>query len=65
MIITWERKILRRIFRPKKEDGTLKIRTNKELTELYNNPDIVAKIRSRRIAWLEHLIRMDQGQVVK
>jgi hypothetical protein len=50
MIITWERKILRRIFRPKKKDGIWKIRTNKELTELYNNPDIVAKIRSRRIA---------------
>jgi hypothetical protein len=30
MIITWERKILRRIFGPKKEDGTWKIRSNKE-----------------------------------
>jgi hypothetical protein len=38
MIITWERKILRRIFRPKKEGWTWKIRTNNELTELYNNP---------------------------
>jgi hypothetical protein len=65
MIIMWERKILRRIFGPKKEDGIWKIRTNKELAELYNNPDIVAKIRSRRIAWLGHLIRMDQGQMVK
>jgi hypothetical protein len=65
MIITWERKILRRIFGPKKEDGTWKIRTNKELTELCNNTDIVAKIRSRRIAWLGHLIRMEQGQMVK
>jgi hypothetical protein len=65
LIITWERKILRRIFGPKKEDGTWKIRTSKELTELYNNPDIVAEIRSRRIAWLGHLIRRDQGQMVK
>jgi hypothetical protein len=29
LIITWERKILRRIFGPKMEDGTWKIRTNK------------------------------------
>jgi hypothetical protein len=65
LIITWERKILRRIFGPKKEDGTWKIRTNKELTELYNDPDIVAEIRSRRITWLGHLIRIDQGQMVR
>jgi hypothetical protein len=65
MIITWGRRILRRIFVPKKGYGIWKIRTNKELTELYNNSNIVAKIRSRRIAWLGHLIRIDQGQVVK
>jgi hypothetical protein len=47
------------------EDGIWKIRTNKELTGLYNYPDIVAEIRSRRIAWLGHLIRMDQGQMVR
>jgi hypothetical protein len=41
------------------------MRTNKELVELCNNPDTVAKIRSMRIAWLGHLIRIDQGQRVK
>jgi hypothetical protein len=30
MIIIWERRILRRIFGPKKEDEILKIRTNEE-----------------------------------
>jgi hypothetical protein len=64
-IITCKRKILRRIFGSKKEDGIWKIRTNKELTELYNNPDIEAKSRSRRTTWLGHLIRMNQGQMVK
>jgi hypothetical protein len=64
-IITCERKILRRIFGPKKEDGIWKIRTNKELTELYNNPDIEAERGSRRTTWLGHLIRMNQGQMVK
>jgi hypothetical protein len=64
IIITWERRILRRIFGPKKEDGIWKLRTNKESTKLDNNPDIVAKLRGR-IAWLVHLIRMDQGQMVR
>jgi hypothetical protein len=65
IIITRERKILRRIIGPKKEDGTWKTRTNKELTDFHNNPNIVAEIRSRRIVWLGHLIRMDHGQMVK
>jgi hypothetical protein len=65
MIVIWERRIIRRIFGPKKEDGIWKIRTNKELTELYHNPDIVAEIRSRSFAWLGHLIGMDRGQRVK
>jgi hypothetical protein len=63
MIITWERRILR-IFGPKKEDGIWKLRTNKELIKLYNNPDTVAKVRSRRIAWLGHLIRIYQVQMI-
>jgi hypothetical protein len=32
---------------------------------LYNNQYIVAKIRSRRIVCLGHLIKMDLGQMVK
>jgi hypothetical protein len=65
MIITWERRILRRVFEPKKEDRIWKIRTNKELIELYNNPDTVAEVRSRRTAWVGQLIRADQGQSLK
>jgi hypothetical protein len=65
MIITWERKILRRIFGPNKGDWIWKIRTNKELTEPYNNPDVVVEIGGGRIAWLGHVIRMDQGQMIK
>jgi hypothetical protein len=65
MITTWDRRILRRIFGPKREDGIWKIRINKELIEPFNNPDTVAENRSRRIACLGHLIRMAQGQMVK
>jgi hypothetical protein len=52
-------------FGPTKDNGSWKIRSNKELTELYNKPDIVAEIRSSRNAWLGHLIIMAQGRMVK
>jgi len=32
---------------------------NYELSELIENPDIVRFIKSRRIAWLGHVMRMD------
>jgi hypothetical protein len=39
--------------------------TNEELKELYKKPDIVAGIRSRRIGWLGHVIRIEDGQMVQ
>jgi hypothetical protein len=48
-----------------KENEVWLIRTNEELKELHNKPDIVAEIRSRRIGWLGHVIRMEDGQIVK
>jgi uncharacterized coiled-coil DUF342 family protein len=53
IITTWERKILKRISDLRRSDGIWKKITNKELTELYNNADIVAEIGSRRTAWME------------
>ncbi|MBV2145327.1 MAG: hypothetical protein KTM48_01095 [Wolbachia endosymbiont of Pissodes strobi] len=43
-----ERRILRRIYRPVKDNNTQQyiIRTNIELEELYNQPDIVKIIKS-------------------
>jgi len=56
----FERKILRKIFGPvKDEDGFWRIRKNHELDELIGNADIVRFIKSRRIAWLGHVMRMD------
>jgi hypothetical protein len=41
------------------EDGSWRIRMNYELNELIENADIVRFIKSRRIAWLGHVMRMD------
>jgi hypothetical protein len=59
----FERRILRKIFGPvKNEDGSWRIRTNYELIE---NADIVRFIKSRRIAWICHVIRMDDKRTPK
>ena len=57
----FEHKILRKIFGPvQNEDGCWRIRMNHELNELIENTDIVRFIKSRRIAWLGHVMRMDE-----
>jgi len=56
----FERKIIRKIFGPVQDDnGFWRIRKNHELNELIGNADIVRFIKSRRIAWLGHVMRMD------
>jgi hypothetical protein len=47
------------------EDGSWKIRMNYELSELVENADIVRFIKSRRIAWLGHVIQMDEKRTPK
>jgi hypothetical protein len=41
------------------EDGSWRIRINYELNELIENAGIARFIKSRRIAWLGHVMRMD------
>jgi len=56
----FERKILRKIFDPVQDGkGFWRIRKNHELNELIGNADIVRFIKSRRIAWLGHVTRID------
>ena len=59
-----ERKILRKIFGPiQDENGIWRIRKNHELNELIGNADIERFIKSRRMAWLGHMMRMDGGRM--
>jgi hypothetical protein len=54
-------RILRKTFGPvQSEDGSWRIRMNYELSELVKNTDIVRFIKNRRIAWLGHVMRMDE-----
>jgi hypothetical protein len=52
-------RILRKIFGlVQNEDGSWRIRMNYELNELIENADRVRFIKSRRIAWLGHVMQM-------
>jgi hypothetical protein len=44
-LMTWERKILRKIYGPKNEQGVLRIRSNIEIQYMYKSPDIVTEIK--------------------
>ena len=62
----FERRILRKNFGPvQNEDGSWRIRMNYELKELIGNVDIVRFIKNRRIAWLGHVMRMDDKRAAK
>jgi hypothetical protein len=57
---------LRKIFGPvENEDGSWRIRMNYQVSELVKNADIVRFIKSRRIAWLGHVTRMDEKRTPK
>jgi hypothetical protein len=55
-----------KIFGPvQNKNGSWRIKTNYELNELIENADIVRIIRSRRISWLGHVMRMDDKKTPK
>ena len=63
MLAIWERKILRKIYGPVKDNGTWRIRTNQKIYDLYKDKNIVTgtDIKVRRIEWLGHICRMNNA----
>jgi len=64
-LLIFERKIFRRIYGPKYEDGEWKNGTNRELEELSKGENIVKWIKGQRISWLGHLERMEEDRMPK
>jgi hypothetical protein len=56
----FEKKVLRRIFGPKRDEVTGGWRKlhNEELRDLYSSPSIIGIIKSRRMKWAGHVARM-------
>jgi hypothetical protein len=51
-LLVFERKILRKIFGPSKEDDCWRMKTNQELNQLMNYKNIINFIRAQRLmAW--------------
>ena len=64
-LIVFERKIFRRIYGPKYENGEWKSRTNREPEEMSKGENIVKWIKGQRISWLGHLERMEEDRMPK
>jgi len=64
-VLIFERKIFRRIYGAKYENGEWKSRTIRELEEMSKGENIVKWIKGQRISWLGHLERMEQDRMPK
>jgi len=64
-LLIFERKIFRRIYGPKYENGDWKSRTNRELEEMSKGENTVKWIKGQRISWLGHMERMEEDRMPK
>ena len=57
-----EKRVLRRIFGPKRDEVTREFRKlhNEELNDLYSSPSIIRVIKSRRMRWAGHASLMGE-----
>jgi hypothetical protein len=62
-LLVLERKIFRRIYGPKYENGEWKSRTNQELEEMSKGENTVKWIKGQKISWLGHLERMEEDRM--
>jgi len=56
---------LRRIYGPTQEGGRWRPKWNSELHSLYNEPNIVADIKTRRLGWAGHIIGIEAERIPK
>lgn len=65
LLSCFERKVLRSICGPIQENGRWRIRTNRELTEIFGEETIVAAVKSARLRWAGHVARMEDNRMPK
>ena len=64
-LLVFERKILRRIFGPTKENQIWRIKTNEELNKLIKHKNVVNHIKAQRLGWFGQVQRMPDSRTVK
>jgi hypothetical protein len=57
----FEGKVLRKIFAPIRDTDQWRRRYNEGLYQLYAEPEIVKRIRSARLRWAGHIVRMSES----
>jgi hypothetical protein len=65
VLLIFKRKIFRRMYVPKYENGEWKSRTNRELEEMSKGENIVKWIKGQTINWLGHVERMEEDRMPK
>jgi hypothetical protein len=62
----FERKILRKIFGPTKEDnGIWRIKKNKELDDSIKHRNVINYVKCQRLSWFGHINRMLETSIVR
>ena len=64
-MLIFERKIFRRIYGRKYENGEWKSGTKRELEEMSKGENIVKWTKGQRISWLGHLGKMEEDRMPK
>jgi hypothetical protein len=64
-LMIFERKILRKIFGPTRENQVWRLKTNDELDELIKHQNIINYIKTTRLSWFGHIQRMPDSRNVK
>ena len=64
-LLVFERKIVRGIIEPTKENETWRIKNSEELDKLIKHENIVNYIKAQRLNWFGHIQRMPEARVTK
>jgi len=64
-LLDFERKILRRIFGPTKENQICRVKTNEEVDKVVKHKNIINHIKTQRLSWFGHVQRMPDTRTVK
>jgi hypothetical protein len=64
-LLIFERKFLRKIFGPTRENQLWRIKTNDELDKLIKHQNIINHIKALRLSWFGHVQRMPDSRTAK
>jgi len=64
-LLVFERKILRRIFGPTKENQIWRVKINEELDKVIKHKNMINHIKAQRLSWFGHVQRIPDTRTVK